>query len=116
MALDYTLFQSINQFAGSNFFVDFFFIAITDFGVPLLVILALFFCKKKHMYKALFALWIIFVVDFVIKLFYFRPRPYIDNQVNLLVDHLKSASFPSRHTDLAFAMAFSFFLNDKKLG
>ncbi len=116
MSLDYSLFQFVNSFAGTNQLLDFLFVAITDFGVPALIMLTLFFCKKKPMYKTLFALWLVFVIDFVFKLFYFRPRPFASNQVNLLVDHLASASFPSRHTDLAFAIAASIFLNEKKLG
>ena len=49
-------------------------------------------------------------------MFFFRHRPFVAHEVNLLVDHLKTASFPSRHTDIAFAFAQSVFFADKKLG
>lgn len=116
MGLDYELFQVINNVAGMYPWLDFIFVTVTDFGVPLLAILALSYCKKKNLYKMLFAVWLVFVVDFLIKLLFFRPRPFVAHEVNLLVDHLKTASFPSRHTDIAFALAQSIFFTDKRLG
>ncbi|MBI4141628.1 phosphatase PAP2 family protein [Candidatus Woesearchaeota archaeon] len=116
MSLDYQLFQFINSFAGIFSLLDFMMVAITDFGVPLLAIIALSVCKKKNLYKMLFAVWLVFIVDFFVKLLFFRPRPFVSHEVNLLVDHLKTASFPSRHTDLAFVFAQSVFFVDKKTG
>lgn len=116
MSFDYALFQSINQFAGSYPILDFLMVAITDFGVPILAIIALFFCNRKTVYKTLFSGWLVFVIDFALKLLYFRQRPFSSYSVNLLVDHLQTASFPSRHTDLAFAVAAAVFIGDKKLG
>ncbi|MBI4140699.1 phosphatase PAP2 family protein [Candidatus Woesearchaeota archaeon] len=116
MSFDYALFQLINSIAGTYPWLDFVMVTITDFGVPLLAILALSYCKRKNLYSSLFAVWLVFVVDFVMKLFYFRERPFVAHEVNLLVDHLKTASFPSRHTDIVFAFAQSIFFADKKLG
>lgn len=54
----------------------------------------------------------------LIGLLFFRPRPYIDqSNVHLLVvNTFGSKSFPSDHTVLAFAFAFSLYLINKKFG
>lgn len=114
--IDYTIFQAINQFAGNKPTLDFLMVTMTDFGIPILFTIMLFFANKKTTYKTLFAAGIVFVIDFLFKIVYFRQRPFVTHDVNLLVDHLQSASFPSRHTDIAFAFAQSIFLGDKKTG
>lgn len=47
----------------------------------------------------------------LIHLIYFEPRPFM-HLVNIqpLIDHTIDASFPSVHTSVAFALAFSYFL------
>ena len=116
MGLDYELFRAVNAVAGTHPWLDFVMVAVTDFGVPVLAIIAVSMCKKKNVYKTVGAVWLVFVVDFVFKLLYFRQRPFAVHEVNLLVDYLKTASFPSRHTDLAFALAQSIFFAHKKWG
>jgi undecaprenyl-diphosphatase len=51
-------------------------------------------------------------------LVYFRPRPYSKKRVNLLapVPSKKDSSFPSKHTTLAFAVAFSVLFYKRTLG
>lgn len=116
MNVDYTLFQVINNVAGINPVLDFVMITVTHFGVPILGILVLYGCKKKAWYKTGVAVLLVFVMDFLVKLFFFRQRPFSVYEVNLLVDHLQTASFPSRHTDLAFAVAQSIFFANRKQG
>lgn len=116
MNADYALFQVINNVAGINPLLDFVMITITHFGVPLLGILVLHWCKKKVWCKTGVTVLLVFLVDFLFKLFFFRQRPFSVYEVNLLVDHLQTASFPSRHTDLAFAVAQSIFFANRKQG
>lgn len=115
MSLDYAIFKAINDLAG-NSIMDHGAVLITNFGIYLIGLIGLFFCRKKTVGNAVVAVTVVFILDFVFKLFYFRERPFALHDVNLLVDHIPSASFPSRHSSLSFAAAYSFFLDNKKIG
>lgn len=116
MSLDYATFQLINNIAGNKPALDFMMVAITDFGIPLIAMIVLFYSEKKTIHKTALSVTAMFIIDFIIKLIYFRQRPFADHEVNLLIDHLQTASFPSRHTDLAFAAATPILTSNKTLG
>ena len=72
--------------------------------------------------SALMAMGLAGVVDFLVYVFWRRPRPYVAH-ANLISDpiirgmRVDAASFPSSHTYIAFAVATSVFLyGHKKLG
>jgi undecaprenyl-diphosphatase len=77
--------------------------------------------KKDYRASALMAVSLVvaLAVDYLINVFYVRPRPFttypeLTKHLNLWTDFL---SFPSGHTITAFAMAASiFFSSYKKLG
>lgn len=56
-----------------------------------------------------------FIVCGILKPLFERPRPYIYNDgISIIVASLNSYSFPSGHTALAFAFAFSLLVYGKK--
>ncbi|MCX6808344.1 MAG: phosphatase PAP2 family protein [Candidatus Berkelbacteria bacterium] len=71
---------------------------------------------------AFMAMGIAAIVDFVIVIFWKRPRPFISHSSEILTPitqglRVYSVSFPSVHTYIAFAIATSVFLyGHKKLG
>ncbi|MEH7012481.1 phosphatase PAP2 family protein, partial [Neobacillus niacini] len=54
----------------------------------------------------------------IIKLVYFKPRPFSKIRVNLLapIPSKKDSTFPSKHTTLAFAVAISVLFYKRTLG
>lgn len=51
-----------------------------------------------------------------ISLFYFRERPFVAHDINLLLPHVESNSFPSDHASAAFAIAIMLFMFSKRIG
>jgi len=51
----------------------------------------------------------------VIRLIWYRPRPFVSHQVNLLMEHSASGSFPSGHIAFLFALSAAVYLFGKKL-
>jgi len=77
--------------------------------------------KKKDLFiLTLLSVLIAVIIDFLISQIYFRPRPFVNSlTAHLLVSEREighTASFPSSHTLLAFVLAFSVFLYNKKIG
>ncbi|MBI4652688.1 phosphatase PAP2 family protein [Candidatus Kuenenbacteria bacterium] len=57
------------------------------------------------------------LLNHLISLMYFRPRPFVShNNIFLLIQHNQDKSFPSDHTTIAFALGLSIYLFNKKLG
>jgi len=52
----------------------------------------------------------------IIRWLYFRPRPFVAEQVNQLLEHSASGSFPSGHAAFFFALGTVIFLHNKKTG
>lgn len=126
MNLDFKVFEAINQFAGKNDFLDITVILFTKFG-PLLFILffiSLWFSKVGNRVEnrqiVLFAFTIAFItlgIDKIIELSLFRPRPFVDHSVTMLVEKaVTSPSFPSNHTAGSFALAIPLFWKSRKIG
>ena len=87
--------------------------------VLLAVFLILFFRnrRKDFLIIPLFsALLSRFVFTEIIRFFYFRPRPFIENGVAPLIEHAPSASFPSGHAAFFFALSAGVYYYNKKAG
>ncbi|HER2169539.1 TPA: phosphatase PAP2 family protein, partial [Streptococcus pyogenes] len=55
-------------------------------------------------------------INALIKLFYFKPRPFVKRRVGILIPSKMDSSFPSKHTLLVFAISTSIFLYERVLG
>ncbi len=111
--LNIKIFNAINQFAGTNIFLDKFGIAMAKY-LPFVFVLFLIYLwlnkdgqKKFALYSGYSAVLGI-LLNFLITLFYFHPRPFMDDIGTLLINHLPDTSFPSDHTTFMLSIAFMF--------
>lgn len=122
MNVDFYLFEKINQFAGRISFLDNLAVFIADkFGYLLILTLFLFLLKNKNYWLMIAqaigsAILARLVIVNIIRSIWERPRPFIENNVNLLISHETSGSFPSGHTAFYFAIAVVVYFYNKKLG
>ena len=56
------------------------------------------------------------LVVFILNMFYFRPRPFVELDVNLLFYQPTDSSFPANSAAAAFSMAFGVWGVNRKLG
>ncbi|MFH1037033.1 MAG: phosphatase PAP2 family protein [Patescibacteria group bacterium] len=123
MNLDYLIFNCINQFAGRNAILDnlgIFFAKYFEYFLIFLLLSLLVKNFKKYYLMTIraFGAAILsrFVITDIIRWFWYRPRPFVENSVNLLVNHPAEASFPSGHAAFYFALSTAVYLHNKKLG
>ncbi|MFH1838634.1 MAG: phosphatase PAP2 family protein [Candidatus Kuenenbacteria bacterium] len=123
--MDFQLFQIINNLAGKNIWLDNFMIFCAEyliFGLFLIFLFSLFVLKEKKKKIQLIILGLgspilAWVLNHLISLIYFRPRPFVTHDnIFLLIQHNQDKSFPSDHTAIAFALGLSIYLFNKKLG
>lgn len=121
--MDYFLFQQINQFAGQFLWLDVLGIYFAEyFEYVLIFCLALFLLKNWKKYWAMViqglgaAIFARFGVVELIRFFWQKPRPFVENQVNLLLDKIDQAAFPSGHAAFFFALSTIVYFYNKKTG
>ncbi|MBU4332445.1 phosphatase PAP2 family protein [Patescibacteria group bacterium] len=126
--MDLQLFQLINNLAGKNDVLDFLGIFFASYAIWLMIflILALGFLPphkqgailtRMNAARAVLAGLLGWGMARGLGLFFYRPRPYVSFQVNKLIEQLFAGkSFPSDHTTIAFALACTIFLYNKKIG
>lgn len=120
--MDLYLFQQINQFAGRWLWLDALGIYFAEyFGYALILSLLLFPAVRFRKYFKMIVEAIIsailarFVIVELIRWIWQRPRPFVQNNVNLLLTHNASA-FPSGHAAFFFALSTIVYLYNKKAG
>lgn len=123
---DYRVFKIFNALAGRSDAWDFIFVSLAEYVMFLMFAgLALFiFLKEKERMRwitALQALAAAFIgraiIVSLIRIFFFRSRPFIDAAVTQLVFHNPlEGSFPSGHATIMFALAFSLFFTNIRWG
>jgi undecaprenyl-diphosphatase len=119
MSLDITVTQWINSFAGQNVVLDGAMIAITKFGVPLMVVMVVLQWWGKRPREKLRQTTIVAGLTFlfalliaqIILLFIHRIRPYDAGVSQLIIDKTIDWSFPSDHAIASLSIAFAFLLN-----
>ncbi len=123
--MDFYFFQLINNLAGRWQPLDWFGIFCAEyliFIMALLIIAWTIFNKNNRradevvILEILLASFSSYLIKILVNLIYFRPRPFMAHDVNLLIGKLVDGSFPSAHTFLSFAMAFVIYFYNKKLG
>lgn len=92
-------FEEITFFGGIFFYI---------FIIGLLFVLS----KNDYAYKITIGLIIIYLATFIIRIFYFKPRPNKEEYCNFL-EKIDASSFPSVHSARAILL-FLFFLGQFK--
>jgi len=121
--IDLIIFQYMNDFAGRYLWLDTFGIFFAEYAEYVLIgtlPIFLLIATKKYwpmVWQSLVAAFFSrFVVTEVIRLIWARPRPFVGNDVHLLIKEINQASFPSGHAAFYFALSFVIFLYNKKIG
>ncbi len=112
--INITIFNVINQFAGKNILLDNIIIFFAEYLPYIFIIILLYFWfqdkeRKNIVLYATYSAIVGIVIDFIITLFYFHPRPFMDGVGTNLVSHLAESSFPSDHTTFMFSIAWLIF-------
>lgn len=122
--MDLYLFRLINQFSFEWFWLDILGKIFAQYlGYVLIFFLLLFIVirfKKywKMVVEALVsAILARFIIVEIIRWIWQRPRPFIEvNNVNLLLKHSASSSFPSGHAAFFFGLSTIVYFYNKKAG
>lgn len=123
MNLDFYLFGGINNFAGKYLWLDtvgIFFAQYFEYILIFFLILFLLKDFKKYLpviIQAFFGAVLAkeFFVD-IIRQILPKPRPFVENNIYLLIDHTITPTFPSAHAAFYFAIATIVYLYNKKAG
>lgn len=122
--ININIFQAINAYAGQNSIVDCLAIIMAKY-LPLFFIFWLLYLwfrgnnqRKKYALFAGYSAVVGLLINFIIAIFYFHPRPFMMNLGRLLVSHKPDTSFPSDHTTFMLSIAFmlSYFKETRKSG
>jgi undecaprenyl-diphosphatase len=117
--MDQSLFSLINNWAGRWAFTDSLGIFLAEYlGYILIVLVPVIFWRQfKEVIVAGFAAILArFALVELIRLAWQRPRPFVADSVNLLIEKADTPSFPSGHASLFFAVATVVFCYNKKAG
>ena len=121
--MDYLIFQQINSFAGKNICLDALGAFFAEYlGYVLVVVLVLFLIKNSKKYWGMLvrgfgaAILARFGITELIRFFWEKPRPFVENHVHLLIDKVDQASFPSGHAAFFFALSTIIYFYNKKAG
>ncbi len=123
--MDYFLFTYINNLAGKWPCLDALAIFFASYLVYFLVAgaIAVFFLikakKERIQYLLFIGIGVILsrlIITELIRLIWHRPRPFINHQVTLLMEHTNSGSFPSGHVVFLFALSAAVYFFNKRFG
>jgi len=81
-----------------------------------IILVILLFKKKNVTIEAVISIMISLFLHFIIKLFYFKPRPFFKGRIGILTPSKVDSSFPSKHTLIAFAVSTIVQFNQRILG
>lgn len=125
MAFDIEIFYFFNNLAGKSQFFDTLVIFLASYLQYLLAaVFILFLCFSAYLKRKKLSVFFTVAVSTIvarlgiveiIRFFYHRPRPFINNQVYQLISE-SDWSFPSGHSAFFFAMATAIYLYNKKWG
>ncbi len=121
--LNKSIFNSINHFAGNNVILDKTAIIIAEYLPVIFIFILIYYWLKNNglrnsilycFYSAILGL----ILNYIITLFYFHPRPFMDKIGIILIQHVPETSFPSDHTTFmtSTALMLLYFKNTRFLG
>ena len=129
MSFDFQLFQLINDLADHNDVLDGLMrLLVNDYLLTAglsLILVALWFegqdqdRRERNQKAVLRAIITLFIANIILKLcnlIYFRPRPFIDHEVNLLFYRPTDSSFPSNPATVGFSLAIAIWLHNRRPG
>lgn len=129
MSFDLQLFRLINNLAGHNAFLDGLVRLLVNeyFLTTIMALILVIFWFEGHdrdqrernqraILRAIVALFIANIVLKLCNLIYFRPRPFVGHEVNLLFYRPTDSSFPSNAAVVGFSVATAIWLCNRRLG
>lgn len=129
MSLDLELFQLINDLAGHNDVLDGLMRLLVNeyfLTTTMSLILVMFWFEGKNQDQRernqraiLRAIIVLFIANIILKLcnlIYFRPRPFVGHEVNLLFYRPTDSSFPSNPATVGFSVATAIWLYNRRTG
>lgn len=121
--MDLFLFRQLNDFAGKWPCLDDLGIFLAKyFEYFLIAFLLLFLLLRFRKYWKMVVLSFVsavlarLVIVNIIRWIWIRPRPFVENTVNLLLNYADKPSFPSGHAAFYFAIATVVFYKDQFIG
>jgi len=118
MNLDILVFQQINGLADKYPYLDTLGVFCAKYLIYILGVAALLLFRKNL--RIIFQLFLAVALSSagveLIRFFWFRPRPFVENSVNLLIDMANKPSFPSGHAAFSFALSYIVYHYNKKAG
>jgi undecaprenyl-diphosphatase len=116
--MDERIFLAINSLSNRNPAVDRLMILVSNRirYFYILILLFFWFKNRKVTLHSMISLLIALAFSGIIKLFYFRPRPFVHHRVGIMIPSKRNSSFPSKHTLLSFAASTSVLLFHRGLG
>lgn len=124
-AFDSVIFEFLNGLTGRFFLLDWFFILFSEVLIYVLVGIFFLFLVKikdwKHRINTLFLgiLAVVFsrgIATPLIKFLYERPRPFVELELNSLVSHEITSSFPSGHIAFIIPIVITLWYINKPAG
>lgn len=122
MGINTFLFEKINELALKYFWLDTLAIFFAQYFEWILIcFLILFLIKERKKFFYLFSgvfLSVLLsrgVITEIVRYFFPVSRPFVENNVNLLISHSALPAFPSGHAAFYFALATYVFLYNKKI-
>ncbi len=120
------MFHLFNQYALASEIIDGIAVFFANWSGYLMIAAFLFFLwrkraaisKKAVIFAGVFLSAVVsrLGITALIRFLHHRPRPYVENPVNLLIDKGAEASFPSGHAAFFFAFSLAVYYHNKRLG
>lgn len=119
--MDYKMFRSIYRLAYQYPSLNKWMIFLSNnvrylFGFALIIMWFRDRSCKNITFNAILSSLFALMTNSMIKGFYFKPRPFMTHQVDILIHSKNDSSFPSKHTLLVFAVATSIILGKRIIG
>jgi undecaprenyl-diphosphatase len=125
MTIDKIIFQAINGLAHQWWFLDWLGVFLANYLSYFLILIAVFVLIKEKKWRQRIYFFCLALLSVIlargiivetIRFFYYKPRPFSALQIQPLIDHNITSSFPSGHAAAYFALALAIFYFDKKWG
>ncbi|QED47776.1 undecaprenyl-diphosphatase [Cytobacillus dafuensis] len=119
--MDYKIFKAINQLSGRCSPIDILMILISKRIRYVFIFVLIFIWFRNRTNKimtrnAVISAGITMFINILIKLFYYKSRPFVKRRIGILIPSKMDSSFPSKHTLLVFAVSTSIFLYHRVIG